>query len=948
MNSDDASSGNGVDPPATAGAEAVVRTFLIADVRGYTSFTQAHGDEEAGKLAARFADLARKAVSATGGEVIELRGDEALCVFHSARQALRGAVELQRRFRVRENGQPAFPLGIGVGLAAGEAVPIEGGYRGGALNLAARLCSIAAPGQILASETVTSLAGAVDGLRFVDRRGVRVKGIDRPVRAIEVLPEVELPPVPVAPRPRSRRRAYLLMAVGAVVLAAAASAAVLALTRDSDQTIEAVGNAIAAFDGDSVSYTRTFGRTPSTIAIGEEAVWVLNADDRTISKVDPETSDVVTTFGTGGITTDLAVGEGAVWIGNGAQTPGPLPLVHTASVSRLDPDTTQVTETVRLPRFVQNPAAVSSGEAHELGISQLAVGAGAVWAINPDRSVSRINPDSGEREATIPMKAGSAIAAGDEGVWVLDGDTTEVVRIDPRTNEVGQRIELATEGLTGLALGAGSVWVTDLGQGLLWRIEPGPDPITRSIDVGFGVTAVAFGGGAVWVTNFVQDELIRVDVETNKVTKRIPLAGTPPSVAATDETTWVSIAGAPRGETLPASACGPVVSRSGRPDVLIASDLPLQFGDLLRTIVDAIRFVLRERDFTAGEYTVGYQSCDDSTAQTDVDFIKCASNAKAYAATARVVGVIGPFNSSCALAQIAIANRAQGPLAMISPSTTHEGLTHAATAGTAEDEPEVYYPTGRRNYFRVIASEDFNVAGAAVLARQLGVRRLYVLKSMQEGPLDHFPTLLGVVAPKLGLTIVGSAKWPEAKNYAARADQVARARPDGIYFADLYFENPDAVLRALRDRLGRDVVLITNESAGHAAPGMYVHAGARANESLGPAGRRFLRGFAETQPDGAVPNALYVLEAAQAAEVLLEAIERSDGTRASVTQELHRLEIENGILGRFGFDENGDITPATITIFRITGKGREADIPEFYGGADFDRVVRVLPELVRP
>jgi branched-chain amino acid transport system substrate-binding protein len=948
MNSDDASSGNGVDRPATTGAETVVRTFLIADVRGYTSFTQAHGDEEAGKLAARFADLARKAVSATGGEVLELRGDEALCVFHSARQALRGAVELQRRFRARENGQPAFPLGIGVGLAAGEAVPIEGGYRGGALNLAARLCSLAGPGQIFASEMVTGLAGAVDGLRFVERRRVRVKGIERPVRAIEVVPEVELPPVPVAPRPRSRRRAYLLMAVGAVVLAAAASAAVLALTRDSDQTIEAVGNAIAAFDGDSVRYTQTFGRTPSTIAIGEGAVWVLNADDRTISKVDPETSEV-TTFGTGGITTDLAVGEGAVWIGNGAHPAGPLPLalVHTASISRLDPDTTQVTDTVRLPRFVQNPAAVSSGEDRVLGVSQLAVGAGAVWAINPDRSISRINPDSGEREATIPMKAGSAIAAGDEGVWVLDGETTEVLRIDPRTNEVGERIELATEGLTGLALGAGSVWVTDLGQGLLWRIEPGPDPITRSIDVGFGVTAVAFGGGAVWVTNFVEDELIQVDVETNKVVKRIPLAGTPPSVAVDDEITWVSIAGAPRGETLPASACGPVVSGSGRPDVLIASDLPLQFGELLRTIVDAIRFVLRERDFTAGAYTVGYQSCDDSTAQTNIDFIKCASNAKAYAATARVVGVIGPFNSNCAVAQIPITNRAEGPLAMISPATTHEGLTHAAPAGTEEDEPEVYYPTGRRNYFRVIASEDFNVAGAAVLARQLGVRRLYVLKSTLEG-LDYFPTLLQVIAPRLGLTIVGSAKWPEATDYAARAEQVARTRPDGIYFADLNFQKPDAVLRALRDRLGRDVVLITNESAGHAAPGMYVHAGARANESVGPAGRDFLRGFAETQPDGAVPNAFHVLEAAQAAEVLLEAIERSDGTRASVTQELRRLEIENGILGSFGFDENGDITPATITIFRITGKGRQADIPEFYGGADFDRVVRVPPELVRP
>jgi branched-chain amino acid transport system substrate-binding protein len=887
-------------------------------------------------------------VSATGGEVLELRGDEALCVFPSARQALRAAVELQIRFRQRIEGQPVFPLGIGIGLAAGEAVPVEGGYRGGALNLAARLCSLAAPGQILASEMVTGLAGTLAGVRFVERRRVRVKGFDKPVRAIEVVPEIELPPLPETSRPSRRRPGLLLMAVGAIVLAAAVTAGVLALTGDSNQTVEAVGNAIAAVDGDALRYTRV-GRTPSTIAVGEGAVWVLNADDRTISKIDLETREVVNTFGTGGITTDLAVGEGAVWVGNGAETPGPLPLVYTASVSRLDPDTTTERWTEPLPRFVENPAAVSSGEDHVLGVSQLAVGAGAVWAINPDRTVSRLDPDTGERIEIIPMEAGSAIAAGEEGVWALAAEAPHVVQIDPRTNDVGQTIELASSGLTGLAVGAGSVWATDLGEGLLWRIEPGPDPIARSIDVGFGVTAVAYGGGAVWVTNFVGDELVRVDARTNEVTERIPLAGTPPSVAADDETAWVSIAGAPRGETLPASACGPVIAGARRPDVLIASNLPLQTGDFFGVAVDAIRFVLEKRKFHVGAHTVGYQSCDDSTAQTGFDLIKCASNAKAYAATARVVGVIGPFNSECAWAQIPIANRADGPLAMISPSNTHPGLTHADAGGQAEeDEPEVYYPTGDRNYFRVIASEDFNVAGAAMLARELGVRRLYVLESTEETPLDPFKTQLELTAPKLDLTIAGSAEWdPQAKRYGAAADRVARARPDGIYFSELYFENPDAVLAALRDRLGKDVVLITNESAGYAAPGMYVTTTARANESLGATGRRFLREFAETQPDGAVPNALYILEAAQAAEALLEAIERSNGTRASVTQKLRELEIEDGILGSFGFDENGDMTPAAISVFRITGK-KGADVPDFYGGADFDRLVRVPPELVSP
>ena len=68
-----------------------IRTFLIADVRGYTLFTQERGDEAAAKLAARFAGIAREVVEQHGGSVIELRGDEALAVFSSVRQAILAA-----------------------------------------------------------------------------------------------------------------------------------------------------------------------------------------------------------------------------------------------------------------------------------------------------------------------------------------------------------------------------------------------------------------------------------------------------------------------------------------------------------------------------------------------------------------------------------------------------------------------------------------------------------------------------------------------------------------------------------------------------------------------------------------------------------------------------------------------------------------------------------------
>jgi branched-chain amino acid transport system substrate-binding protein len=959
METNGVSLGDDADRPVAADTEVVVRTFLIADVRGYTRFTHAHGDEEAANLATRFAGLAREAVTATGGDVVELRGDEALCAFQSARQALRAAVELQIRFRQRVDGEPVFPLGIGIGLAAGEAVPVEGGYRGGALNLAARLCSLAAPGQILASETVTSLAGTFEGARFVERRAMRVKGLERPVRPIEVVPAVELPPVPDARARSARRRRLPMIAAGGVALVAAVAAAVVGLTRGSDNTKD-IGNAIAAIGrGGSVSYTEA-GTTPSTIAAGEGAVWLLNADDRTISKIDPDTKRI-RTFGTAGTPTDLAVGEGAVWVGNGTEERKGLGNVYTLSVSRLEPESTAQTETVVLPG-PPSPGDEHAGEYRVAGVSQVAAGAGAVWAINPDLSVSRINAATGEVVKRIPVKAGGAIAAGREGVWFISASGSDVIEIDRRTNEVGQTITLPADRLWGLAVGAGSVWATDLVTGVLWRVEPGPNAIPRPIDVGFGVTSVTHDGGGIWVTNFVTDEVVRVDARTNTVTARTPLAGTAASVAADAGTAWVSVAGVPRADVLPASACGPVVAGGDEPDVLIASDLPLQgpAGRVTRVAADAIRFLLREHAFRAGPHAVGYQSCDDSTAQTGgFDFLKCASNAKAYAATTRVVGVIGPWHSPCAWAQIPIANRAEGPLAMISPANTHPGLTHSAPGGSEQDEPGVYYPTGVRNYVRVTGSADVDGAAGAVLADELGLRRLYVLRST-DGIGETTTTPFTRAARRLGIRVVGSGLWdPEARTYEPLAARVAARRPDGVYVGDGLFANGGAVVRALRARLGSKVVLIAGDSfqppsellaaTGRAAVGMYTTTTAVAHEGLSDAGRRFVRRFARQHRGVSLPSALYVIETVQATEALLAAIARSDGTRASVTEELRRLEIKNGILGSFRFDGNGDITPASFTALRITG-GRNSDpkLPDEFAGAVVDRVVRVPAALARP
>jgi class 3 adenylate cyclase/tetratricopeptide (TPR) repeat protein len=176
------------EPGRASEAAPSVLTFLIADVQGYTQFTVEHGDEAAAKLATRFAAAARQVVSARGGRVIELRGDEALSVFSSTRQALWASIELQAHCAGESATSGVPPLRIGIGLDAGEAIPVEGGYRGAALNLAARLCSPAGAGENLATETVTNLARKVDGLTYADRGTAQLKGFADPVRVLRIQP----------------------------------------------------------------------------------------------------------------------------------------------------------------------------------------------------------------------------------------------------------------------------------------------------------------------------------------------------------------------------------------------------------------------------------------------------------------------------------------------------------------------------------------------------------------------------------------------------------------------------------------------------------------------------------------------------------------------------------------------------------------------------------------
>jgi branched-chain amino acid transport system substrate-binding protein len=389
-------------------------------------------------------------------------------------------------------------------------------------------------------------------------------------------------------------------------------------------------------------------------------------------------------------------------------------------------------------------------------------------------------------------------------------------------------------------------------------------------------------------------------------------------------------------EALPASSCSAVYyDGSGDPDYLIASDLPLQGAGRTQTVemTKAIKFELKQRNFKIGKFNVAYQSCDDSTAQAGKwDSGKCSANANAYARNQDVIGVIGTFNSGCAEIIAPILNRAQnGPVAMISPANTYVGLTHGGP-GTAPGEPEKYAPTGKKNYARVVAADDFQGAADAILAKQLGLKKVYILDDKEAyglGVATNFKNAL----VKQGVQSVGPVAWEgKASSYEALATKIKSSGADGVFLGGLVCENGGKLIKDLRATLGANVQIMAPdgftpisavvEGAGTDAENMTVSVAGLPNSQLKGAGKTFVSDFSADN-GGKEPDP-YSVYAAQAAQVLLDAIERSDGSRASVSEELFKTDVKDGILGTFKIDEKGDTTSNPVTIYKIKG-GKQTD-----------------------
>jgi ABC-type transport system substrate-binding protein/class 3 adenylate cyclase/DNA-binding beta-propeller fold protein YncE len=527
------------DPPRPSelraeGSHRGIRTFLIADVRGYTVFTQQRGDEAATKLAARFASIAREVVQEHGGSVIELRGDEALAAFESPRQAILAAARGQDRFLEETEGDPSLPLPVGIGLDAGEAVPLESGYRGGALNLAARLCGKAGPGEILASQNVVHLAGKVEGVRYVNRGDLHLKGLAEPVRVVRVISEQGDPaegfrrlapgrpargPAPI----RLARRHPIAAALVALVLVAAAVVPATIAFRDSSGP-QIDGDAVAMIDLESgeLQGSVALESRPGDVATGGGSVWVTQPDRGAVLEIDAETMSVVDTVSVGANPVGIAVGADSVWVANGGSS----------TVSRISPArNNEVVDTIEVPGA---PAAV-------------AVNDEGVWvADSVGDAVTPIDPETGRVLAPVAVGDQPTDLADDgEDLWVANAASGSVSRVDPGSGDV-QPVDVG-EGPQALAVGRDGVWVANFLDGTVSRIDPNTAS-TEAIRVGGGPTDLALAERFVWVSLGSAGSIKKIALQSGSVTT-IPLGSYAGHVAVGDGALWVSVRG-------PASAHG--------------------------------------------------------------------------------------------------------------------------------------------------------------------------------------------------------------------------------------------------------------------------------------------------------------------------------------------------------------------------------------------------------
>jgi YVTN family beta-propeller protein len=498
-------------------------TVLFTDIVGSTELASELGDERWKQVLATHHGVVRKTLKHFNGREIDTAGDGFFATFSRPADAIRCAQEIIDQLR-------QIGIHIRAGIHMGEVEQMGPKVGGIAVHIGSRVASKADASEILVSSTIRDLVAGSD-IRFTDRGAYDLKGvpgewhlysIDR-----QLAPDAPAKPIVDAPAAKAaRRRTVPAVGLGAaaLVLAVVVAAVAIVASRGSETgTLKAPEpDTIARLDaGGHFSRVTKVGSRPSGVAVGGRAVWAINADDRTLSRVDPSGKQQFSPIAVGGSPTGIAYGAGSVWITTefGLESGAP------GSVLRFDTGT----------KLFGKPIAVGSG------VRGVAFGEGSVWVTNAVQgTVTRIDPATNAITSVIRTgRKPEAIAAGDGAVWVADSLDSKILKIDPATDSITATIPVLAKP-SALAVGT-EVWVVSESGNVLIGVDPRTSQVTRTVRLEGGPNAVAATGNDVWVGEARPGAIAHVKGSDGKVVSNVPVEGNPVSVAVEGDGVWFSV-----------------------------------------------------------------------------------------------------------------------------------------------------------------------------------------------------------------------------------------------------------------------------------------------------------------------------------------------------------------------------------------------------------------------
>jgi DNA-binding SARP family transcriptional activator len=313
-------------------------------------------------------------------------------------------------------------------------------------------------------------------------------------------PDAVPPAVPDVhePAPRRRRRlssAWMIAAAGAVLLAAAALAAFAehrgGKAPAARPALDLAANSIAAVDPATGAPRLALplpGR-PADLSAAGDTVWVVTVDSAALTAIDTRTRSIARTVPLRGTPSAVAAGAGAVWVADGRR----------GVLARVEPGYEQVTARIRF----RDTRLAGAGNA------AVAVGGGAVWVVDGTSRLARVDPVTGRAEGIEAGRPLRDVAVGAGAVWAVSTKVPSLLRFDPATGAVTDRLPIVARGgqdapfPVGLAVTSDAVWILSTNTATVTRVDPRTTGIVATIPVGVDrvPNEIAAAGTTAWVAN---------------------------------------------------------------------------------------------------------------------------------------------------------------------------------------------------------------------------------------------------------------------------------------------------------------------------------------------------------------------------------------------------------------------------------------------------------------